>query len=149
MQTPLMPKGVEHPDHLFVYGTLLPELAPAGWRELLSRCARVGRGSLPGRLYDLGDYPALVPDPAAPGRVTGHVLRLPEREDVLGELDGYEGFDPADPAGSLYLRLPCDVDLDDGTRLACWVYVYNREPGEAPLIPGGDYLSWLYGGTES
>jgi gamma-glutamylcyclotransferase (GGCT)/AIG2-like uncharacterized protein YtfP len=137
------------PDHLFVYGTLLPELAAPERREVLRRCASVGRGSLPGRLHDLGRYPALVLDHAAPGRVVGQVLRLPERGDVLGELDGYEGFDPADPAGGLYLRLPYDVDLDDGSRLACWVYVYNRDPGEAPLIPGGDYLSWLDGGTDS
>jgi gamma-glutamylcyclotransferase (GGCT)/AIG2-like uncharacterized protein YtfP len=132
------------PDHLFVYGTLLPELASAAGRELLGRCARVGRGSLPGRLYDLGDYPALVPEPAAPGRVVGQVLRLPEREGVLGKLDRYEAFDPADPAGSLFLRLPCDIDLDDGSRLACWVYVYNRDPGGATPIPGGDYLNWLH-----
>ena len=137
------------PHHLFVYGTLLPELAPAGWRGPLSRCVRVGRGSLPGRLYDLGDYPGLVPDPSATGRVTGKVLRLPEPEDVLWVLDGYEAFDPADPAGSLFLRLPQEVDLDDGPRLACWVYVYNRDVGGAPLIPGGDYLSWLHGGTDS
>jgi gamma-glutamylcyclotransferase (GGCT)/AIG2-like uncharacterized protein YtfP len=148
MQTPLMPTGVEHPDHLFVYGTLLPELAPAAWRGPLSRCARVGRGSLPGRLYDLGDYPALVPEPSAPGRVVGQVLRLPEREGVLAELDGYEGFDPADPAGSLFLRLPHAVDVDDGTRLACWVYVYNRDPGGATPIPEGDFLSWLHRGTD-
>jgi gamma-glutamylcyclotransferase (GGCT)/AIG2-like uncharacterized protein YtfP len=137
------------PSHLFVYGTLLPELAAPARRELLGRCARVGRGSLPGRLYDLGRYPALILDSGGPGRVVGQVLRLPEHGDVLGELDGYEAFDPADPAGSLYLRLAQEVELDDGTRLACWVYVYNRDPGQAPLIPDGDYLSWVDGGTES
>jgi gamma-glutamylcyclotransferase (GGCT)/AIG2-like uncharacterized protein YtfP len=129
------------PDHLFLYGTLLPERAPAGLREALGRCARVGRGFLRGRLCDLGPYPGLVPDPSAPGRVTGQVFRLPDREDVLTALDAYEGFDPADPAGSLYLRLPHDVELAGGDTLSCWVYVYNRDPGPARLIPGGDYLN--------
>jgi gamma-glutamylcyclotransferase (GGCT)/AIG2-like uncharacterized protein YtfP len=130
------------PDHLFLYGSLQPELAPAGPRDVLAHCVRVGPGTLPGRLYDLGAYPGLVPDASAPGRVLGQVFRLPEREDVLGPLDAYEGFDPADPPGSLYLRLPHEVDLAGGGRLSCWVYVYNRDPGAAPLIPDGDYLRW-------
>jgi gamma-glutamylcyclotransferase (GGCT)/AIG2-like uncharacterized protein YtfP len=133
------------PDHLFLYGTLLPPLASRRLGGVLARCAPVGPGSLPGRLHDLGRYPGAVPDPAAPGRVVGAVFRLPEREDVLGELDAYEGFDPADPPGSLFLRLPAEVDLADGRRLACWVYVYNRDPGPAPLIPHGDYLRWRAG----
>src|SRR5947209_12500940 len=130
------------PDHLFLYGTLLPPLTPTGLREVLARCAPVGRGSLPGRLYDLGPYPAAVPDPAAPRRVAGAAFRLPEREDVLGPLDAYEGFDPGDPPGSLFVRLAQDVDLADGRRVECWVYVYNRDPGPAPLIPDGDFLGW-------
>jgi gamma-glutamylcyclotransferase (GGCT)/AIG2-like uncharacterized protein YtfP len=136
------------PDHLFLYGTLLPELARGPLREALGNCTRVGPGALPGRLYDLGAYPGLVPDVSAGGRVAGTVFRLPERHDVLGELDAYEGFHPADPPGSLYLRLPYDVDLADGTSVSCWVYVYNRDPGPAPRIPDGDYLAWLRGRTE-
>ena len=130
---------------LFVYGTLLPELAAPARRELLGRCARVARGSLPGWLHDLGLYPGLVLDPSAPGRVVGQVLRLPEDSDVLGELDSYEGYNAADPSASLYLRLSHEVELDDGTRLACWVYVYNGDASQIPLIPGGDDLSWLEG----
>jgi gamma-glutamylcyclotransferase (GGCT)/AIG2-like uncharacterized protein YtfP len=136
------------PDHLFLYGTLLPELARAGLRKVLARCTRIGRGSLPGRLYDLGAHPGLVADTSAPGRVAGTVFRLPDREDVLAALDAYEGFDQGDPPGSLYLRLPCSVDLADGTTVSCWVYVYIRDSGAAPLIPDGDYLSWLRGRTD-
>jgi gamma-glutamylcyclotransferase (GGCT)/AIG2-like uncharacterized protein YtfP len=99
-------------------------------------------------LYDLGPYPGLVPDPAAGDQVTGQVFRLPEHGDVLTALDAYEGFDPADPAGSLYLRLPCDVTLADGATVSCWVYVYNRDPGAAALVPDGDYLGWLRGRSE-
>jgi gamma-glutamylcyclotransferase (GGCT)/AIG2-like uncharacterized protein YtfP len=131
------------PDHLFLYGTLLPELAPAPLRAALAGCQSVGDGSVPGRLYDLGRYPGLVPDPLARGRVLGQVFRLPEQGDVLEALDAYEGFDPADPPGSLYLRLPQDAELAGGERLSCWVYIYNRDPGAATLIPDGDYSRWL------
>jgi gamma-glutamylcyclotransferase (GGCT)/AIG2-like uncharacterized protein YtfP len=130
------------PEHIFVYGTLLPGLAPAGLWEPVRLCAPVGRGSLPGRLYDLGPYPAAVPDTSAPGRVAGMVYRLPDRTDVLGALDAYEGCDAADLSGSLFVRRWLEVALDDGGRVSCWVYVYNRDPGPAPPIPDGDYLTW-------
>ncbi|HJT77178.1 MAG TPA: gamma-glutamylcyclotransferase family protein, partial [Gemmataceae bacterium] len=98
--------------------------------------------SVPGRLYDLGRYPGAVHDPRAATRVRGRVLRLPEGRDVLPALDRYEGFDPAHPGDSLYLRVPQRVDLADGGGLLCWVYVYNRDPGAAPVVPDGDYAAW-------
>jgi gamma-glutamylcyclotransferase (GGCT)/AIG2-like uncharacterized protein YtfP len=81
-------------------------------------------------------------DPAAATRVRGQVFELPEDRAVLPALDAYEGFDPADPAGSLYIREHRPVTLPGGRRLACWVYAYNRDPGDRPLIPDGDYRRW-------
>jgi gamma-glutamylcyclotransferase (GGCT)/AIG2-like uncharacterized protein YtfP len=126
-------------EKLFVYGTLRPELAPPAQQLLLAEARRLGPGWLPGLLYDLGPYPAAVPDPAATSRIVGEVLELPES--VLPLLDAYEECDLNSPKNSLFVRRKHDVTLADGRVFPCWVYVYNRNPTAAAVIPDGDYLS--------
>ncbi len=133
------------PAYLFVYGSLLPGLRPRAMAGALAGCIDRGPGSVPGRLYDLGPYPAAVLDSRAAARVHGRVFELPADRDVLAVLDRYEGFAPANPADSLYLRVAQRVDRDDGGNSMCWVYVYNRDPGAAPEVPGGDYAAWRGG----
>jgi gamma-glutamylcyclotransferase (GGCT)/AIG2-like uncharacterized protein YtfP len=133
-------------EFLFLYGTLLPELAPAPLRASLAKLRRLGPGWVPGRLYDLGRYPGAVLDPATATRVVGQVFELPDEPAVLAALDAYEGFVAAEPAGSLYVREQRPVTLADGRRLACWMYVYNRDPGDRPLVPDGDYRRWRAAG---
>ena len=126
-------------DYIFLYGTLLPELAAGNLRPLLARLEPVGRGSVPGRLYDLGDYPGAVFDESAPSSVHGRVFVLAGR-DALREFDAYEGYDERDDSESLYRRVRQMVTLEDGNKLTCWMYAYNRDPRSAPVVPGGDYL---------
>lgn len=133
------------PAYLFVYGTLLPGLRPSALGDPMARCVDRGPGSVPGRLYDLGPYPGAVLDPQGTARIHGRVFELPGDRDVLPALDRYEGYDPARMGNSLYLRVTQRVDLADGGSILCWVYVYNRDPGEAGMIPGGDYAGWRGG----
>ncbi len=52
-------------ETLFVYGTLLPGLAPAELLPLFSRLRSLGAAGVAGLLWDLGSYPGLFIDPAA------------------------------------------------------------------------------------
>src|SRR5262245_2936314 len=95
----LWPKGANvpsMPDHLFVYGTLRPALAVGRLAALMEALHWVGSGTVPGRLHDLGRYPAAVLDEAASTRVVGDVVELPRDSTVLATLDRYEGFRPDD-----------------------------------------------------
>jgi len=123
--------------HLFAYGTLRPDRAPPGIAAVARRLGRVAAATISGRLYDLGSYPGAVLDPCTNAKVHGEVLRLPDDPDVLARLDAYEGFDPSEPRRSLFVRVTTRATLTDGRTLACWVYVYNREPAGAPLLAGG------------
>ena len=49
-------------DHLFVYGTLLSGVATPAMAALMARLQFLGSAGLPGTLYDLGPYPAAVPE---------------------------------------------------------------------------------------
>lgn len=129
---------MDTPSHLFVYGTLLPGLAPPLICEVVDRLEVVGPATLGGRLYNLGSYPGCVLDQACDSLVHGMILAIPDQA-VLQRLDWYEGFVANDAQGSLFLRVPARATLMDGSFLDVWVYVYNREVKDARLIEDGRY----------
>jgi gamma-glutamylcyclotransferase (GGCT)/AIG2-like uncharacterized protein YtfP len=101
--------------NVFVYGTLRSGGRASG---LLRGCECLGARTLPGTLYDLGAYPALVLE--GEGRVEGEVWRCPG--ELLHALDEYEGV----PRG-LYRRVPVEVE-----GVECWTYVAG--PGLARIL---------------
>jgi gamma-glutamylcyclotransferase (GGCT)/AIG2-like uncharacterized protein YtfP len=113
-------------SYLFVYGTLRPGYAPAEIAATVALLRPVGRGSVRARLYQFADYPGAVLDAAAEP-LAGEIFALPaECEGALARLDAYEDFRPGAPAESLFLRVETPVAREDGSKLLCWVYVYNR-----------------------
>lgn len=118
--------------YLFVYGTLRPCLAGAEQRQLIARLAAAGPATVPGLLYDLGPYPALV---AGPGVVYGD-LYLVSDERQLAALDAYEECGGDDP---LYRREPTIATRPDGSAVAAWAYFYERSLAAATVIASGDY----------
>lgn len=130
-------------EHLFVCGTLLPELVPEHLRGFVRSLTSVGEAFVRGTLYDLGEYPGAVLDANATGHIRGWVYRLPADPTVLAALDDYEGFDPTDASASLFIRELVTATLATGEAVECWIYTYNRSVHLAPMILSGDYLQHL------
>jgi gamma-glutamylcyclotransferase (GGCT)/AIG2-like uncharacterized protein YtfP len=118
---------------VFVYGTLMRGLSR---HHYMSDGRFEGEASAKGRLISLGEYPALL-DGA--GTVRGELYSFDDLAVALDVLDDVENFDPANPEGSEYVRDARRVRRDDGTETVAWVYVYNRAPESATVIPGGDW----------
>lgn len=128
------------PRYVFVYGTLLPGLAPPVIADVVNALSVVGPATVPGRLYHLGAYPGCVLDGQCGDLIHGQLLEIPDDPAVLDHLDGYEGYAAHDGAGSLFLRTACDATLtEDGRQLRAWVYVYNRDVPPARRINSGRY----------
>jgi gamma-glutamylcyclotransferase (GGCT)/AIG2-like uncharacterized protein YtfP len=119
-------------DYLFVYGTLRKGDARA--HRLLGAARFVSKGTVSGRLYDLGDYPGLRKTPRGGARVGGEVYELagPDPERRLAILDRYEGAE--------FRRARVVVRLRDGRVHRAWAYVLANQPpkGTRP-IPTGVY----------
>ena len=130
------------PERLFVYGTLRGGLEPTGVAGRLHGARHLGDATLPGALYDLGDYPGAIPDPETHARVHGELIELADAADAFAWLDRYEGIDPDDPEGSLFRRERGRVLLAGGEPLDCWVYVYRGPVADRPRIAGGDWAAW-------
>jgi gamma-glutamylcyclotransferase (GGCT)/AIG2-like uncharacterized protein YtfP len=126
-------------EYLFLYGTLIPTRANNEMSDVVRQLRRIGRGYARGRLYDLGEYPGAILDPASEIKITGEVFEITNKQDVLASLDSYEEFDSTNLQGSLFVRTQTLVALSDGRELKCWLYVYNKNPGAAPLIVSGNY----------
>ena len=113
-------------DLLFAYGTLRPGHAPTEIAAAVSRLRPVEHGFIRGRLLELDGYPGVVLDPSVGEKIPGTIFQLPEDGDLLPQLDAYEGFDPDDPAGSLFVRQVHPVQLESGDEAQCWIYLYNQ-----------------------
>lgn len=142
-------------DLLVVYGTLLSGLGHQERLGVVHGLELVGPCRVRGALFALGWYPGLVvdgdaaegaaatPPVAAPaGLVTGELFRVLDPA-VVAVLDRFEGFDPASPDTSEYLRVRVRVVEPD---LAAWVYAYvgPRHPGDH--LTHGDWRRHLAGG---
>jgi gamma-glutamylcyclotransferase (GGCT)/AIG2-like uncharacterized protein YtfP len=132
---------------VFVYGTLRP--GEANYRWLLAQATVTAeRAVLPGhQLYAIGmGFPYATPATAGGRQVVGDLLTLdPDTYDqVLGHLDGLEGYQPRHEAHSHYLRRQVTVLVADQPRQA-WVYLAGPRATDrltdAQLSPTGDWLA--------
>jgi len=126
---------------VFFYGTLMSGFERQHRADVDPHLRFIGRGSIPGVLYDVGIYPAAIP--ADDTRVWGEVHELLDAEIVLPFLDEIEGYDSGRPEASLYIRTETPVTFDDGGVAYAWVYFYNAPLGKALRIESGDYLQHL------
>jgi gamma-glutamylcyclotransferase (GGCT)/AIG2-like uncharacterized protein YtfP len=93
-----------------------------------------------GRLVDLGAYPGALLDASSPSEIVGDLLEIGDAA-LLRTLDAYEGFDPARPEESLYLRVAAVARQPGGKAHPCQIYVYARDVAGLPLVPGGDWAA--------
>jgi len=126
-------------EYLFLYGTLIAEKSNNEVTHLAKRLRRVGKAHVPGRLYDLGDYPGAVLDHSSNTLVKGELVSLPRDRELLEAFDRYEEFDSSNPSKSVLIRKKTRITLANGRMVDAWIYVYNRPISNAPLIRGGDY----------
>jgi gamma-glutamylcyclotransferase (GGCT)/AIG2-like uncharacterized protein YtfP len=129
------------PKLVFFYGTLMTPFNRIGRLRMDRHLVFRGRGTITAALFDLGIYPAAVPDPD--GQVWGEVYEMTHPVVVLRALDELEGYRPTEPDVSLYTRRLTPVTMEDGSVVYASAYFYNAPLGRAERIPSGDYLEHL------
>jgi gamma-glutamylcyclotransferase (GGCT)/AIG2-like uncharacterized protein YtfP len=133
-------RGSAH-GHLFVYGTLLRQFEHRLNGLLVEHADSITAATVRGHLYYLGTFPALVASRFAQDRVRGELYALRNHEQLLRKLDQYEGFYPAAPQRSLFVRREVMVDVLDReySSIKVWAYLFNRPLAGAKRIVSGDY----------
>ncbi len=125
---------------LFVYGTLRRG-GSNDMARLLPAATRISGARMRGRLFDLGDYPALVVDASA-GWVEGEIHEIPEHG--WSALDALEDVVSATHPRGEYFRVSGHAYDARGRAHQCQVYVAN--PAVLRLdrpIAGGDWIDYV------
>lgn len=139
----MAPDEVAEADWLVLYGSLMRGLGALDRLQLGDRIRFVSPCLCAGELYDLGDYPGLRPGRA---QVVAELFTVRDPR-AIEVLDEFEGFDPEDPRGSLYLRERVALVEPRGTR--AWIYVYNHVPDAGQRITSGDWRAHLAARAET
>lgn len=112
--------------HLFVYGTLRLNSTHEMARYLHANSTYIGRGRMPGTVYDFGEYPGAVFDEKSGSMVEGDVFYLFDPEEMLARLDACEGIGyPFEPPYE-YVRAEKLICFADEF-IKSWVYLLNVE----------------------
>jgi gamma-glutamylcyclotransferase (GGCT)/AIG2-like uncharacterized protein YtfP len=130
------------PRLLFVYGTLRRDPAHELYHLLARHGHFMGDARVRGRLFDLGSYPGMTLDHDN-GYVSGELYEITSNwQDVITQLDEYEGCSADDPEPHEYRRELIEALRPAGRPVTAWAYVLNRDSRGLPVIESGDYLSW-------
>lgn len=108
-------------------------------RLLAENADYLGVGQFRGKLYDLGNYPGVIPSEHDSEVVYGEVYTLHKPEAMLCWLDEYEGCGGLSP---LYRRELADMRFR-ANDLKVWIHIFNQAVNDYPFIHCGDYLTYL------
>jgi len=129
---------------LFVYGSLRQGFHNPAYTYICDYFHLIAPAKVKGLLYDLGDYPAAVPTDSEQ-YIVGELYELNQEDEygwAMAQLDDYEGIHDSSDGTPLYRRDITTVFVGDTTSQA-WIYWYNRNAGDYPLIESGDVLQYL------
>jgi gamma-glutamylcyclotransferase (GGCT)/AIG2-like uncharacterized protein YtfP len=116
------------------------------YHQLLAQGKYLGGASTPGRLVALGAYPGLI---EGDGVVRGELYYFDDIDAALTTVDPVEGYNSADPDGSLYRRVERTIQYlpPPHTGVTAFLYVYNGRVDSAPPVPDGDWRHFCTDGT--
>jgi gamma-glutamylcyclotransferase (GGCT)/AIG2-like uncharacterized protein YtfP len=131
---------------LFLYGTLRSGCHLPVYSYISRYFIFDGVGAVPGKLFDMGDYPAAIPS-TEDYLITGELYHIAQQEEfdyVMEQLDDYEGL-LVEPGGiPLFRREPVNVLFQNSTVIA-WIYWFNRDITDQHRIESGDYVAYKMG----
>jgi gamma-glutamylcyclotransferase (GGCT)/AIG2-like uncharacterized protein YtfP len=122
------------PQLVFVYGTL----RRGGSNDFRMAGAEfITAGTVAGRIYRIDWYPGLVLDDAG-DEIHGEVYAVDE--ELLADLDLFEGLSAGEIEGSEYRRVPATVVCKDSRILTAWVWEWLGITDESQRLHDGDWL---------
>jgi len=137
-----LPNLQNNKANLFVYGSLMSGISSPIATYLKSNSVFLGEAVVEGILYDLGQYPGIIPQTGCNKWVKGHVFELSDAAKMLPVLDKYEGSGATFTQPTEYVRKQIQV-LVNKQSVSCWVYQYNYSTDDLKVIASGDYLAYL------
>lgn len=130
---------------LFVYSSLRKGFHLETYEYLVKYFSFVGMGKVKGFLRDSGTEPVATPTEENTS-IKGELYTLNNKDDfswVFGQLDEYEGLDAAQDEKILYRRELTKVFKDDGSVTDAWIFWFDGDISDKPVIDSEDALEYL------
>lgn len=131
-------------NYLFVYGSLLSGFKNPAYEYITRYFEFLGDATANGSMYDLGEYPAAVPDETG-RKIIGELYKIKDQRQLsyaIAQLDGYEGLSPEEGENSDYKREVAPVQCNNEA-FSAWVYWFNNPVMDKPLIESGSVIEYL------
>ena len=128
---------------LFVYGSLRQGFHHPAYQYISNYFRFVGPAKVKGLLYDMGDYPAAIPV-HSDHYIIGELYELNQKDEygwAFAQLDDYEGVNAEIGEIPLYRRDLATI-FSNGYTTEAWVYWYNGNVSDHPVIESGDVLAY-------
>ena len=131
---------------IFVYGSLRSGFnAPAF--EYISRYFQlIAPAKVRGLLYDMGEYPAAVAT-HEDHFLLGELYCIKQEEEfgwALDQLDEYEGINESPEDSPVSFKRELVEVITEGGNSIAWIYWFNGQIVDKPLIASGDVLEYLH-----
>lgn len=129
--------------YLFVYASLRQGFDNPFFEYIKHHFDCVGRATVHGALYDLGDYPVGIPNEHY--RIIGELYEAKSPDDfdwAIAQLDDYEGLNPEEGEAAPYQR-SLTVSECNGRTYTCWVYWYTGIIHSTTIVESGDVFEYL------
>ncbi len=121
-------------NYLFTYGLLMPGFKSEVEEHLKKNAKVFCKAKMHGLLFDCGEYPAaVVQEQTEQTWIYGWLYEVLNEENLFKVLDEFEGEE--------YIRLKKDIELENGTKLKAWVYLYNQPTDNLRKIASGNYFA--------
>lgn len=129
---------------LFVYGSLRSGFRNPVYNYLTRYFHLVGEAVVKGKLYEKGEFPVARPTEEEKF-ISGELYAVNSPSEfawAIEQLDDYEGLNVEDGETPLYKR-EATMAYIDGTGSTAWVYWFNGDVANYPVIESGDLLQYL------
>lgn len=130
---------------LFVYGSLLSGFRHPAYEYISRFFTLVAEAKIKGNLYDMGAYPAAIPSDKEDAYILGELYQITQPDEftwAMAQLDDYEGLNTEEGESPLYRREMTTVYLPNSSMQA-WVYWFNGDTSNRPLIENGSVLDYM------
>jgi gamma-glutamylcyclotransferase (GGCT)/AIG2-like uncharacterized protein YtfP len=104
----------------------------------------VADAKVKGTLHDMGEYPAAKPTDEDK-YIIGELYTINNTDEfsfAIAQLDDYEGLNPEEGEQALFTRQLATVYVD-GNATQAWIYWFNGNVSNKPLIQTGDILQYI------
>lgn len=132
-------------NFLFVYGSLLSGFKSPAYEYLSKYFKLIGEGWVNGTIYDMGTYP--VGTSIDTGRIIrGELYEVNnhrEQSFVMAQLDDYEGMHPDEGEDTYYRREIVKVNCKTGSEVEAWIYWYNKDISNQPILESDNLKDYL------